>query len=81
MAIGMRCETCGADTPSLGSLQMHQLRYHSGSSVPSDAATARDGSAAGPAMPGRRRAVAPLAVAVGGLLSGGAVAVTIRLVG
>ena len=80
MAIGVRCDRCGAESPSLGSLQMHQLRYHPGSSAPADASAARSGSAA-PARNGRRRAVAPLAVAIGGLLSGGAFAVTIRLVG
>ena len=80
MAIGMRCETCGADAPSLGSLQMHQLRYHSGPKAPSQAGTGPDGSAA-PTRLGGRRGVAPLAVAVGGLISSGAVAATIRLVG
>lgn len=80
MAIGVRCEKCGADTPSLGSLQMHQLRYHPGSSALADATTAPAGSAA-PTKHQRRSAVAPLALAIGGLLSGGAFAVTIRLVG
>ena len=80
MAIGVRCETCGAEVPSLGSLQMHQLRYHPGSSASPDAVTASVGSAAS-IRNGRRRAVAPLAVAIAGLLSGGAFAITIRLVG
>jgi hypothetical protein len=53
MALGMRCETCGADVPSLGSLQMHELRYHprpsspSAPSGPSDAGVARAVPAAG----------------------------------
>ena len=80
MAIGMRCDTCGAEVPSLGSLQMHQLRYHPGASAPAGAITASVGSAA-PTRNGRRIGVAPLAVAIGGLLSSGAVAITIRLVG
>ena len=81
MAIGMRCDTCGAEVPSLGSLQMHQLRYHPGPSAPAGAAiTASVGSAA-PTRNGRRIGVALLAVAIGGLLSGGAFAITIRLVG
>ncbi len=79
MAFGVRCDTCGADVPSLGSLQMHQLRYHPASSA-RGAITAPVGSA-GPARNGRRIAVAPLAVAIGGLLSGGAFAVTMRLLG
>ena len=80
MAIGVRCDTCGAEAPSLGSLQMHELRYHPASSAPGDAITSPVGSVA-PTRNGRRIAVAPLAVAIGGLLSGGAFAVTIRLVG
>lgn len=91
MAIGMRCETCGAEAPSLGSLQMHRLRYHSGSSSP--AASSGPGTPApppprstgrsaktgrGPARSGNGRsgAIAPLALAVVALLSGGAFAAT-----
>lgn len=78
MAIGMRCDTCGAEVPSLGSLQMHRLRYHPGSS----ASSAQDpAAAAAPTRDSRVRPVAPLAVAIVGLLSGGAFAITIRLVG
>jgi hypothetical protein len=80
MAFGMRCDTCGADAPSLGSLQMHQLRYHPASTAAANAITGPFGSAA-PSRNGRRVAVAPLAVAIGGLLSAGAFAVTIRLMG
>jgi hypothetical protein len=29
MATGISCADCGTDVPSLGSLQMHRLRYHS----------------------------------------------------
>ena len=94
MGLGMRCETCGADVPSLGSLQMHQLRYHSGpssppaSSAPSDAGVARAVPAAGGgptaqakrggsrAGKGRSGAIAPLALAIVALLSGGAFAAT-----
>ena len=90
MAIAMRCDTCGAESPSHGSLQMHQLRYHSSSPAPA-AAPAPSVSAPppppglrsgrpdrGPSQPRKRRsgAVAPLAVAVVALLSGGAFAVT-----
>ena len=85
MGLGMRCETCGADVPSLGSLQMHQLRYHSGPGVsgaadsPSKPATSpqRDVAPVPPApRKGRSGAVAPLALAVVALLSGGAFAAT-----
>lgn len=86
MAFGaVRCDTCGAEAPSLGSLQVHELRYHSGSAAAAAAAAAAAESAAArsaaPTGSGRRRAVAPLALAIGGLLSGGAFVVTIRLVG
>ena len=82
MALGMRCETCGADTPSLGSLQMHQLRYHSARSA---SQPSTDGGPAPTRAPrpdrGRRGnarsgAIAPLALAVVALLSGGAFAAT-----
>jgi hypothetical protein len=98
MAIGIRCDTCGAEAPSLGSLQMHQLRYHSTSSGPSgpsgpsgagaaSAAQTRARSGAGGPAPrnerdrsrprnGRNGAIAPLALAVVALLSGGAFAAT-----
>ena len=90
MAIGTRCDTCGADAPSLGSLQMHQLRYHSASSVhtappaasgPDPVAATRrsaqpDGGASRPRKSGRSGTIAPLALAVVALLSGGAFAVT-----
>ncbi len=81
MAIGVRCDTCGAEAPSLGSLQMHELRYHPGSSAQGDAVSGPAVGSAVPTTKGRRSAVVPLAVAIGGLLSGGAFAVTIRLVG
>lgn len=85
MGLGMRCETCGADVPSLGSLQMHQLRYHSGPAasgptVPAAKPTtpSHPGAASVSAAPRNRRsgAIAPLALAVVALLSGGAFAAT-----
>jgi len=97
MAFGMRCETCGAQAPSLGSLQMHQLRYHSASPAPAGAAAPGAGAAEatnpapGPAGRGpvraterkpsrtgngRSGAIAPLALAIVALLSGGAFAAT-----
>lgn len=80
MAIGMRCDTCGAEAPSLGSLQMHQLRYHPstpGTPPPPDRAAGRGRRPAGPRKRnGRSGAIAPLALAVVALLSGGAFAVT-----
>ena len=90
MAIAMRCDTCGEVAPSLGSLQMHQLRYHSSSSAPSTASgpnvsapppppVHRSGQPdGGPSRPRTRRsgAIAPLALAVLALLSGGAFAIT-----
>jgi len=85
MAIGMRCDTCGAEVPSLGSLQMHQLRYHAGSSAAAGSAPGTPPPSDGSARPGRRGprkrngrsgAIAPLALAVVALLSGGAFAVT-----
>ena len=81
MAIGMRCDTCGAEVPSLGSLQMHRLRYHPGSSGSSGSSAQNPAAAAAPTRDSRVRPVAPLAVAIVGLLSGGAFAITIRLVG
>lgn len=90
MALGMRCDTCGADAPSLGSMQMHQLRYHSASSVQvappaggssAPAASERrsaqpDGGPSRPRKSVRSGTIAPLALAVVALLSGGAFAVT-----
>jgi hypothetical protein len=88
MAIAMRCDTCGAEAPSHGSLQMHQLRYHSslsapaappGPGVPAPTSSRGHGPAQpdrGPSQPRNRRsgAIAPLALAVVALLSGGAFA-------
>jgi hypothetical protein len=90
MAIGVRCDTCGAEAPSLGSLQMHELRYHPGSS--SSAAPSGPTGVAAPPQPPHRSArsernpplprnrrrgiVVPLALAIMALLSGGAFAVT-----
>jgi hypothetical protein len=80
MALGMRCDTCGADAPSLGSLQMHQLRYHSAPSASSTAGGAAAASAA-PTRSGRAGAVVLLTVAITALLSGGAFVATVRLAG
>jgi hypothetical protein len=95
MALGMRCDTCGADVPSLGSLQMHQLRYHSARSAvppPSGGEPAPACPSANPRRPGGKRprpdggrsrpgngrsgAIAPLALAIVVVLSGGAFAAT-----
>ena len=94
MALGMRCDTCGAEVPSLGSLQMHQLRYHSARSAappPSGGERAPAGPTAAPApagkaaqpdrgrsRPGNGRSgvIAPLALAIVAVLSGGAFAAT-----
>ncbi len=88
MAFGMRCDDCGADTPSLGSLQMHRLRYHTtppdgpaqGAAVPPAAPDPAPGGAGSPvgqrprAANGGRGAALPLALAIAVLAAGGAYA-------
>ena len=86
MATGISCDDCGTDVPSLGSLQMHRLRYHSGSSAGQAPPTLPAGSPPPPPPsppaseePGsgrRRRRVAVLGVTIVALLAGGAFAAT-----
>ena len=84
METGIHCEDCGSPVPSLGSLEMHRLRYHSGpkptGSGPASKAEApaENGPAADGARPGGRRtgAALPLGLAIVVLLAGGAVGAT-----
>ncbi|MEW6476228.1 MAG: hypothetical protein AB1679_28550 [Actinomycetota bacterium] len=88
MATGIQCDDCGTNVPSLGSLQMHRLRYHpappaqSPAGPPPPAAAVRPGAA-----PPRSRKRSPrsgprggvagaLGVAIVALLAGGAYAAT-----
>jgi len=80
MALGTRCDSCGAEVPSLGSLQMHELRYHSGQrgATPPTGPQPSVVRASPAPIPRKNRsaAIAPLALAVVALLSGGAFAAT-----